>query len=70
MVIDIPVNCIEDYMKKFLSWLPIKSDEELLLLLHGVLYASRLQKSDRDIPLREVDLLGCHLFKHMDREDQ
>ena len=41
MVIDIPVTSIEEYMHQFLSWLPIKSDEELLLLLHGILHESR-----------------------------
>ena len=70
MIIDIPVTSIEEYFKKFLSWLPIKSDEELLLLLHGVLYQSKVQKPLEDLPLREIDILGSHFFKHQDREDQ
>jgi hypothetical protein len=70
MVIDIPIADIEEYMQKFLSWLPIKRDEELLLLLHGVLSESKVQKPFKDIPLKEIDLLDCHFFKHLDREGQ
>ena len=62
MIIDIPVSSIEEYFKKFISWLPIKSDEELLLLLHGVLYESKVQKPLEDLPLREIDILGSHFF--------
>ena len=70
MVIDISVTSIEEYMHQFLSWLPMKSDEELLLLLHRILHESREQRPLREIPLREVDLLSTPMFAHLDREQQ
>lgn len=42
MVIDLPLEDIETYVRSDLAWLPLRSDEELLYGLQEMLYSTKV----------------------------
>ena len=41
IVIDLPTTNIPDYINRFLAWLPLSSDEQLVDHLHRIIMSSR-----------------------------
>ena len=68
MVIDLPLTNIQDYKTKFLSWLPIRSDETLASQLHAVMKRANGQVNQPLFEGRQVNLLATQLFLEADQD--
>jgi len=66
MVISLPLTEIEAFVAEKLSWLPLKTDDELVDGLHNILRHGRPQGNMNDITVKSLDLTSTHLFKGLD----
>ena len=71
MVIDLPNENIADYVERRLAWLPLKSDNELVEILHRLLLSQRSERLTHDeYQLQSLDLLSTPLFKTFNSQTQ
>ena len=66
MVIDMPTTNVEAYVNQFLTWLPMRSDEQLVDTLNSYIMSTRKQVMMEDLPLRQMNLLETPFFKGVD----
>ena len=67
MVIDLPLEGIEDYVTTNLAWLPLQHDERLLAILHEILRQSRPTTTAKE-SLKNLDLMSTPLMLECDSE--
>ena len=70
IVIDLPTTNISDYITRFLAWLPLSSDEQLVDHLHKIIMSSRPEQRIEEQSLKSINLLQTPLFQTLDSSTQ
>ena len=70
IVIDLPTTNISDYITRFLAWLPLSSDEQLVDHLHRIIMSSKPEQRIEDQSLKSMNLLQTPLFQTLDSSTQ
>ena len=62
MVIDVPLELAPEYLKKFVSWLPLKDDSDLIDLLSAMMGKTHTVVPFSKLAIRELDLLRTQFY--------
>ena len=66
MVIDLPTTNVAAYVQQFLGWLPLRSDDELVVQLHRLINEDKTSAPLEQLPLKDIDLLTTPWFMQQD----
>ena len=70
MIIDLPVENIEEYVNEFLRWLPLKRVEVLIDLLQTYLHSQKQRGPQNDVHIKDIDIMSTPFFQALDRSTQ
>ena len=69
MIIDLPIEGIEEFVSNYLQWLNLGSDEDLVASLQTLIQSSKVQHQ-RDTNLRDYEILSTPFFEQQDEDTQ